>query len=265
MYVKQSIQTTYIRFLQHLSIYAAYNPLQKLLITPKKKKFTWPKQVEQFKVLTRHGEVCVYKYGVGSPVWLIHHWNGAGSDFWPLMRRLEQKGIASLTFDFPAHGHNNNSQVSMKKMVEAFDDISKTMLRPKVIVAHGLAATIVAKSNWLMGYKGNLVLVSPCFNLLNMWKKLLNHLKINNKLLDIYLTRAVGVTRKYLVFDAKDTLKNVSGKVSILLSTSHLNRDELKQLTSADSHKLTIKKLEQKSCAKIINSNAIVHSISHQI
>lgn len=263
MYVKQTVQTTYIRFLQHLSIYAAYNPLQKLLITPKKKKFVWPKQVDRFDVITRHGKVRVYKYGLGSPVWLIHNWNGAGSDYWPLMRRLEQKGIASITFDFPAHGHNCTSQVSLKKMVEAFDDISQTMLRPKVVVAHGLATTIVAKSHWIQGYKGNFVFVSPWFNVISMWKKLLSHLKINKKLLDIYQTRAVGVTRKYLSFDAKDTLRNVSGEISILLSKSHAHCEELSQLNSPENKNLKIKTLQQQSCAKIINSNAIVHSISH--
>lgn len=138
-----------------------------LWLTPKRNKENWKVEVEQFNILTKHGNVRVYKHGQGAPVWLVHDWSGAASDYQDMITRFADNGISTVTFDLPGHGHTDINQVTLQMLIEIFDELSLVMSPPMHVIAHGASAYFLMNTHWFKEYQNKLTLISPCFTLID--------------------------------------------------------------------------------------------------
>jgi len=147
---------------------------RKVLMKPVQRKNPWPKGVIQTECQTRHGNAKVYQYGEGKPIWLVHGWSGAGYQFWPLMQKLADKGFSTITFDLPAHGYSEGELSSLPKMIQAYDDISKTIASPGMVIAHSMGASVIANSQWIKNYNNDIMLIAPLLKTYNLLQETVN-------------------------------------------------------------------------------------------
>lgn len=131
------------------------------LLTPQRITGVWPKYVTKMRVKTRYGKVAVYKYGQGKCVWLVHDWSSSAHNSLPLIKELASQGFSVFAFDLPAHGSSDGKYASLPTLISAFEKVSNELFQPHSVIATGLGGTVVANSQWLTRYFGNLILVNP--------------------------------------------------------------------------------------------------------
>jgi len=170
LWTKTSTQTLRV-LVPSLALKIAKNALFK----PKRKPSYWPKHVKEFDIRTRYGQLKAYRYGEGKCIWLVHGWSGSAFDFWPLMQKLAEQGYSTISFDFPAHGSSQGKFSNLPQMIKVFDDVSKNLFAPKMVIAHGIGASAIANSKWFKSYHEDLLLISPVLDIYQFMKNRVYH------------------------------------------------------------------------------------------
>jgi len=203
---------------------------KKIILQPVKRTDVWPQEVNQQSYLTRHGEVKVYSYGQGPVIWLVHGWSGSGSQFWPLMLKLADKGFSTVTFDFPAHGESEGNYSSLPLMIHAFDDLTKHLPPTDFVITHSMGASIVANCQWFKSYHHNLMIISPILETYNLLQQTVRRTGFDYKLFKQMVKDSFIEHHMFLPdLDAVRTLVEFTGCLKII----HDVDDKFSPLTSS--------------------------------
>lgn len=268
----QSIKTLFFSCLSKTLLLLAPSLERKLteslLCKPIRRKSQWTKQVTQFEIRTRFGQVKAYKYGgSGKTVWLVHGWSESSYQFWPLMQSLAEEGYEVIAFDLPAHGNSKGKYCNLPKMIKAFEDISKALLKPHMVVTHRLGASVVTNSKWMNQYQSRLLLISPIMNYYDILVEKAQRIGLNLELIDNFVQLCY---RKYHLLlpelDASRQLKSFKGEIKVVHDRLRESKDipaEYESLMSTNGSELITtnnfgqhKMLKSKTLVNLVTSSA---------
>lgn len=223
------------------------------------------KRVKQFDIPSRHGMVRVKKLGEGTPVWLIPSTYQANLEYKQLMDGLWKNGKSSLTFDFPVIAGASN-EYKLTAAVECLDDIAKELLMPAAIVCHSIGTSILANSNFLNKYKGNITLVAPCFNYYSFLATAASKLGLSRSATVKFLTSSQSKEKKAFKQDATaKILADISHRITIV----HDKNDTVISASSsrrfAEDHHCQLIETKNKGHYKNLVSKQLIREIQHQI
>lgn len=91
------------------------------------------------------------KFGVGPCVWMIHGWEGRGSQFKDLTLALMNEGYSVMLWEAPGHGDTPGKSTNMIEVSQMLEkDMRSQVEPPKALVGHsfgGATACLVAGKN----------------------------------------------------------------------------------------------------------------------
>jgi pimeloyl-ACP methyl ester carboxylesterase len=92
-----------------------------------------------------HG-LAAWRWGSGPPVFLMHGWEGRGSQLRSFVEPLVDKGFSVVTFDAPAHGASPGTEATIADFADSLLALERHVGRPAAVIAHSLGslATLLA-------------------------------------------------------------------------------------------------------------------------
>lgn len=96
-------------------------------------------------------EVAMWSWGTGSPIVLVHGWEGRGAQLGHLVEPLMAMGHRVITFDAPAHGDTAGRQTNLMEFADCLWAVHRQVGPLAAVVAHsmGAGATGLAMSEGL--------------------------------------------------------------------------------------------------------------------
>lgn len=100
---------------------------------------------EQWKEAFRAFQIHVYAWGVetGTPLLLVHGWEGHTGNFAALVKPLTDRGFRVFGFDAPAHGRSSRGATDMFQYSQFLTDMIHKY-QPGVIISHSFGTTSAA-------------------------------------------------------------------------------------------------------------------------
>jgi pimeloyl-ACP methyl ester carboxylesterase len=97
-------------------------------------------------VLHNNRRICVYRWGQGPWVWVVHGWAGRATQFRKFIPALNRAGFGVIGFDGPGHGRSGGKQTNAGDFKEIFDLLAAQYGLPEAIIGHsfGGAAALYA-------------------------------------------------------------------------------------------------------------------------
>lgn len=99
--------------------------------------------------LSDSARIRAWSWGSGPAVYLVHGWEGRGSQLSPFVRPLVERGFRVVTWDAPGHGASSGSRSSLPHFTWALRGVVDAAgEEPHAIVAHSLgcaAATLALR------------------------------------------------------------------------------------------------------------------------
>lgn len=92
-----------------------------------------------------HG-MAVWRWGSGPPVFLMHGWEGRGSQLKAFVEPLVARGFSVVAFDAPAHGESLGTEATLSDFADSLLALERHVGRPAAVVSHsfGTLATLLA-------------------------------------------------------------------------------------------------------------------------
>lgn len=87
-------------------------------------------------------KVCVYTWGEGPAVWVVHGWAGRATQFRKFIPALNQAGFQVIGFDGPGHGRSEGKQTNALAFREVLDRLEKKCGTPKAIIGHSFGGAV---------------------------------------------------------------------------------------------------------------------------
>lgn len=102
-------------------------------------------------LLHNRRRICVYRWGQGPWVWVMHGWAGRATQFRKFVPALNQAGYGVIGFDGPGHGRSGGKQTNAIEFKEILDQLAAQYGLPVAIVGHsfGGAAALYAIASGL--------------------------------------------------------------------------------------------------------------------
>ncbi len=175
-----------------------YHKVKDQLLVPRK--FTQqstkvPRDMVQFTLETKEGNLQCYKQGRGATVVLVHGWSGSASQFFPLMRGLSQCGFRAVAFDHFAHGLSDCDQGSLRRFIAATEEVLKRLSKsnpgepPAAIVGHAMGCLAIANAQPRLIKDIPLLMISPIFHFRKYFTRQVNLLGLPAHLSKKYLSQ----------------------------------------------------------------------------
>src|SRR3970040_1644726 len=83
----------------------------------------WRRTSRPLAVVHRGRELAVYSWGAGSPVLMVHGWNGRGAQLGAFAPVLVQAGYRVVAFDTPAHGRSPGRATNPPEISDALHEV----------------------------------------------------------------------------------------------------------------------------------------------
>ena len=92
-----------------------------------------------------HG-LAAWRWGSGPPVFLMHGWEGRGSQLRSFVEPLVARGFSVIVFDAPAHGASPGTEATIADFADSLLALERHVGRPAAVIAHSLGtlATLLA-------------------------------------------------------------------------------------------------------------------------
>ncbi len=87
---------------------------------------------------------CLYSWGQGPVVLLVHGWEGRGSQMAHFTKPLVEQGYRVIAFDAPAHGRSSGKKTNVPEVGQVVKDIEKRVGGFHAIVAHSFGGVVSA-------------------------------------------------------------------------------------------------------------------------
>ncbi len=90
--------------------------------------------------------VAAWRWGSGPPVFLMHGWEGRGSQLRAFVEPLVDEGFSVVVFDAPAHGASLGTEATIADFADSLLALERHVGRPAAVIAHSLGtlATLLA-------------------------------------------------------------------------------------------------------------------------
>ncbi len=177
------------------------NRIEEQLLIPKSadRQVHVPRQIRQFDLRTRDGNVRAYRVGKGPAVVFVHGWDGGAHQFFPLMRGLEQCGFTALAFDHLGHGQSETRKATLQQFIATTNFVlhhAENKIDDGLygVVGHSTGCIAVANARPALIRDKQLFLISPIFNYKLFFLKKLVRLNLHPDQLKQYTDR---FTREY--------------------------------------------------------------------
>jgi pimeloyl-ACP methyl ester carboxylesterase len=178
------------------------NKIDAMLFTPKAtdiKPVRLPRDMNQFVIKTRDGDVQAYQIGKGPTVVFVHGWGGAAQQFFPLMRGLAQCGFSALSFDQLGHGLSDKKPATLQQSIatanHVFNSVKNSADGLCAIVGHSTGCITITNAVPALIKDRPLFLISPIFNYKLYFLKKLVKLKLHADLVKDYANRFSKIYR----------------------------------------------------------------------
>lgn len=143
----------------------------------------WPRPVDELdfwqsgESLTLISGAKARKYGVGPCVWMVHGWEGRGSQFKDMALELVKAGFSVLLWEGPAHGDTPGKRTHLIQFSSWLEkDIRSQVETPRALIGHsfgGAASSIVAGRNIAIPYVVTIATPVDIFKIFtNYWERI---------------------------------------------------------------------------------------------
>ncbi len=97
---------------------------------------------DNFQIKVHDNTVQCWQWGEGPIILAVHGWNGAGTNLYPFIHPLMDKGFAVVTFDAPAHGQSEGELTNYFEITDAVRAMVNRIGRNNLagMVAHSIGA-----------------------------------------------------------------------------------------------------------------------------
>lgn len=104
--------------------------------------------------------VAAWRWGSGPPVFLMHGWEGRGSQLRSFVEPLLARGFSVIAFDAPGHGASFGTEATLTDFADSLLALERHIGRPAAVIAHsfGTLATLLAMRRGLSA--GAVVLIA---------------------------------------------------------------------------------------------------------
>jgi pimeloyl-ACP methyl ester carboxylesterase len=138
----------------------------RLLATPPRfDERTWQtalrKSAKRSIVVVGRRKVCVYEWGAGPTVLMVHGWGARATHMGRMIEPLVEAGYRVVSFDAPAHGESEGRKTDLVEFADAVNTVANFAGEIDTLIAHsfGAAMALMTQRDWGMTVKKQ-VLVS---------------------------------------------------------------------------------------------------------
>lgn len=174
-----------------------------LLLIPKSsmKPSRVPRNIRQFELKSKDGEIRAYQIGKGPTVVFVHGWGGRAPQFFALMQGLAQIGFTALAFDHLGHGQSESKRADLHQFIATTNYMlhyaaNKTPDGLYAIVGHSTGCIAITNARPAILKDVPLLLISPIFNFRLFFLKRLVKLNFHPDLLKQYINRFAKVYQR---------------------------------------------------------------------
>ena len=211
--------------LQHLVVPGwSDSKIDALLITPRAngaQSARVPKEIDQFTMKTKDGQINVYRTGSGPTVVFVHGLDGGAYHFFPLMRGLTKCGFTSFAFDHLGHGHSEVKPATLQQSIATTNHVLNYVKKKSsgglsAVVGHATGCIAIANARPALMKDLPLFLISPIFNYKLFVLKRLVKLDLHANLIKKYASRFTRVYRHE--YEKLELARNLAryGDVSVI-------------------------------------------------
>lgn len=133
--------------------------------TEPKRETRWRELAQQFHLPHKYGPLAMYSWGQGSPVLLVHGWNGRGTQMGAIALALARAGYRAIAFDAPGHGRTPGNCSTIFRIADAVNVIAEEFGPLHGIVSHSFGAMVVARALRAQLTAGRIVCINPAAQL----------------------------------------------------------------------------------------------------
>lgn len=173
-------------------------------------------------------KICVYRWGRGPWVWVVHGWAGRATQFRKFIPALNHAGLGVIGFDGPAHGRSHGKQTNAIEFREVMALLEKKFGAPQAIVGHsfGGAASLYAISQGLAVSK-LIEIGSPVDRaaILRSYLKAINGSPARMAFFDQYVVQKFG--QPFDAFTTRRIIRELKQPLDLLLVHDEEDRDVL--------------------------------------
>lgn len=173
-------------------------------------------------------KICVYRWGQGPWVWVVHGWAGRATQFRKFIPALNQAGFAVMGLDGPAHGRSHGKQTNAIEFREVLELLAQKCGAPQAIIGHsfGGAASLYAISRGLAVPK-LIEIGSPVDRsaILRSYLKAINGSDARVAYFDQYVVRKFGLP--FDAFTTRHIIRELKQPLDLLLVHDEEDRDVL--------------------------------------
>jgi len=174
----------------------------------------------------RNQKVCVYRWGRGPWVWVVHGWAGRATQFRKFIPALQQAGFGVIGFDGPGHGRSGGKKTNAIEFKEIMERLEKRYGLPQAIIGHsfGGAASLYAIANGLAVQK-LIEIGSPVDRvaILRSYLKAINGSDARIAFFDAYVMKNFG--KPFESFTTRQIIREVKQPLNLLLVHDEEDRD----------------------------------------
>lgn len=124
--------------------------IRQLFFTPTRKRPSHEEQkiidaAKNFQIKVHGKTVQGWQWGEGPKILAVHGWNGSGTNLYPFIQPLLEKGFAVVTFDAPAHGQSDGVMTNYFEITDTVRAMVRHIGRSNLagIVAHSIGGSAV--------------------------------------------------------------------------------------------------------------------------
>jgi pimeloyl-ACP methyl ester carboxylesterase len=101
-------------------------------------------------ILVGSRKVCVYEWGTGPTVLMVHGWGARATHMGRMIEPLVAAGYRVVSFDAPAHGESQGRQTDLVEFANAVNAVANFAGQVDTLVAHsfGAAMALMAQRDW---------------------------------------------------------------------------------------------------------------------
>ncbi|MBI2521469.1 MAG: alpha/beta hydrolase [Bdellovibrio sp.] len=179
----------------HSLLRIPYEVTKCLLMRPtpfllKENQKSWASRAKSFYLEVKEikKRICVYEYGDGPTILLIHGWGGRGLQLCPLIQPLMNLGYQVVLFDAPGHGESDGVGSTYLEFVKSLSHLANHYSDIRGVVAHSMgcgAAVVLANQIARSNFKT--VLIAPHYDMQAEFKDWAKSTKGLGHVLNLYI------------------------------------------------------------------------------
>ncbi len=104
--------------------------------------------------------LVAWRWGGGSPVLLVHGFEGSRSQFGAIIAALRERGLGAIALDVPAHGDSAGDELTAVKFVAAIERALERVGPAHAVIGHSMGAAMSLFSVACGGNAGRVVLIA---------------------------------------------------------------------------------------------------------